>query len=388
MKSIHNIGIFILCFCVFLLSSCVPKNDDPTEEPEYSDRKEMLTHYADEIIIPGYANFKVKLEAMASKSTAFTESPSTTTLTEFRQAWVEAYTEWQKVELFDVGPANFHSLRSYFNIYPANAQGINDNIALSTSPNLEVPAAYPSQGFPALDYLLNGLATTDEDILAYYTSAADASKRKAYINTLITQMNTKFNLVHSGWNSTYRNDFINNTSMGMSGSTSLLVNGYVLNYERFIRSGKIGIPSGAMLGGTPSPTLVEAYYKKDISLSLANAAHQASIDFFNGKSVKTGVDGPSLKTYLNAINAIDFRNDDPTTVEIESDLLADLINVQFNMVETKLNLLSENLSNEVSSNNQAMKDVYSEMQLVVGLLKVDMTSAMSVTITYTDNDGD
>jgi hypothetical protein len=35
-----------------------------------------------------------------------------------------------------------------------------------------------------------------------------------------------------------------------------------------------------------------------------------------------------------------------------------------------------------------MVDVYTEMQKLVRMLKVDMTSALSVTITYTDNDGD
>jgi hypothetical protein len=35
-----------------------------------------------------------------------------------------------------------------------------------------------------------------------------------------------------------------------------------------------------------------------------------------------------------------------------------------------------------------MQAVYTEMQNVIKMLKVDMTSAMSITITYTDNDGD
>ena len=35
-----------------------------------------------------------------------------------------------------------------------------------------------------------------------------------------------------------------------------------------------------------------------------------------------------------------------------------------------------------------MVDVYTNMQTQVRYLKVDMTSAMSITITYTDNDGD
>jgi hypothetical protein len=35
-----------------------------------------------------------------------------------------------------------------------------------------------------------------------------------------------------------------------------------------------------------------------------------------------------------------------------------------------------------------MADTYAAMQKLVRMLKVDMTSAMSITITYTDNDGD
>ena len=58
------------------------------------------------------------------------------------------------------------------------------------------------------------------------------------------------------------------------------------------------------------------------------------------------------------------------------------------MVDSKLNLLSSNFYEEILNNNQAMEDTYTEMQKAVRLLKVDMTSAMSVTITYTDNDGD
>jgi len=50
--------------------------------------------------------------------------------------------------------------------------------------------------------------------------------------------------------------------------------------------------------------------------------------------------------------------------------------------------LPPNLYEEILSNNQSMIAVFTEMQKVVRMLKVDMTSAMSITITYTDNDGD
>ena len=50
--------------------------------------------------------------------------------------------------------------------------------------------------------------------------------------------------------------------------------------------------------------------------------------------------------------------------------------------------MSEDFTQQIQSNNVAMTDAFTEMQKIVRLLKVDMTSAMSVTITYTDNDGD
>ncbi|HEY1057059.1 MAG TPA: peptidase M75, Imelysin, partial [Emticicia sp.] len=140
-----------------------------------------------------------------------------------------------------------------------------------------------------------------------------------------------------------------------------------------------GIPSGAMLNGVVSPEKVEAFYKKDISRTLAQTAHQAVIDFFNGKNIKTGADGPSFKTYLVALGAKDSAT---------GQSLAEIINNQFAAGKTKIDALKPNFYEEVKTNNQAMVATYNELQKAVRLLKVDMTSAMSITITYTDNDGD
>jgi hypothetical protein len=112
---------------------------------------------------------------------------------------------------------------------------------------------------------------------------------------------------------------------------------------------------------------------------LAYAAHQASIDFFNGKGVVTGAEGPSLKSYLDALGAKDASS---------GTSLSQLINSQFSAAAVKLNDLNENLYEQVLDDNQSMIDTYSELQKAVRMLKVDMTSAMSITITYTDNDGD
>ncbi|HSY60858.1 MAG TPA: imelysin family protein, partial [Cytophaga sp.] len=271
-----------------------------------------------------------------------------------------------------------YTLNSFMNVYPTNATTINANIASGTA-SLETFGSYAAQGFPALDYLINGIASTDADIIAQYTIEADADKHKAYLLQLTSQMRTKFDIVNNAWKGAYRNTFVAGTGTGLYSSTSLMVNGIVFYYERYLRSGKFGIPSGAMVGGTLLPTSVEAYHKKDISKTLAQTAHQSFVDFFNGKNFTTGTEGASLKTYLNSLDAKD------ATTHI---LLSETINTQFDVVNGKFALLSENLSNEVSINNAAMITMYNELQKTVRMLKVDMTSAASITITYTDNDGD
>ncbi|MBO9702177.1 MAG: imelysin family protein [Sporocytophaga sp.] len=390
MKNTNLLTAKILILSVLIFFSCSKDKDDTGGNTGGGvDRSEMLTFIADDIILPSYAGFKIKMDEMVEKSNDFNANPTSSTLSSFRQAWVDAYTEWQKIELFDVGPAEKHTLRNFFNIYPTTIHttatingtnnGIIENIA-SGNENLNLPINYSAQGFPALDYLLNGIGDSDDAILAEYTTAPDAQAKLAYVKKVVDQMNFKFNQTYNEWTAGYRDQFVSKTSLDIYSSTSLLVNGFVLNYERFIRSGKFANPSGAMSSSPNAyPEDVEAFYKKDLSRTLAITAHQASVDFFNGKSVKTGIEGNSLKTYLNAIEAKDLKSGKP---------LVDTLNGQFKAIAGAMNTLNPSLETEIRTNNQAMIDVYSKLQTATRMLKVDMTSAMSITITYTDNDGD
>lgn len=370
----------LLLLVAILIYACSDSGDTKDAEPvdQSKNRKAVLTHWADNIIVPSYANYKVKQNAMIAKGTAFAAKPDAASLTAFRQAWADAYVEWQKVELFDVGPGAKRAIRSYVNIYPTNVKGIEANIENPTA-SLETTVSFDRQGFPALDYLLNGVGSNDAEIVSYYASATDGAKRLAYIKRITDHMDALLTGVIADWNGTYHEDFTTKTGTDIGSPMGELVNGYILNYERYIRSGKFGIPSGAMLNGVVAADKVEAFYKKDLSKTLALAAHQASSDFFNGKNVKTGADGPSFKSYLDALGAKDIAT---------GKTLSETINAEFTAGKSKIDGLKPNLYQEVLTNNQAVKDTYTELQKAVRMLKVDMTSAMSITITYTDNDGD
>ncbi|SFB40324.1 imelysin family protein [Algoriphagus aquimarinus] len=373
-----NNKVLILFLLLAAMSSCVDSTEKITQPDVSNDRKEMLTFWVEELILPSYAEFDKDLQAMVISAEEFTTNPTEASLSAFRTSWTEAYISWQNVEMYEVGPAEKYTLRSFYNIYPADVAGIQNNINSGTA-NLNLPSAYAQQGFPALDFLLNGVAAQDENILAFYQDSEKGAQRLSYVNVLVSRMNTLLDQVISDWKGTAKADFISRTGLDIGSSTASLVNAYVLYYERHVRSGKFGIPSGATIAsaGTPNPDKVEAYYKKDISGKLAKTAQLAFSNFFNG--IANGKQGPSLKSYLNSIDA-----KDPSTGK----LLSEYINEQFSIIENLVEALSDDYYYQIETDNDAMVKVYQEMQKAVRILKVDMTSAMSITITYTDNDGD
>ena len=64
------------------------------------------------------------------------------------------------------------------------------------------------------------------------------------------------------------------------------------------------------------------------------------------------------------------------------------LNNQFQLIKDNLSQLNDPLSNEILTNKVNVSNAYENMQQLVPLIKVDMTSALGVLITYQDNDGD
>ncbi|HYC83820.1 MAG TPA: imelysin family protein, partial [Chryseosolibacter sp.] len=85
--------LFFLVTVLFFFSGC-GNQGDPSPADNSKDRKEILTHWADNIIVPSYQQFKAKLDLMVTASEAFTTAPTETSLNEFRSAWLDAYTGW------------------------------------------------------------------------------------------------------------------------------------------------------------------------------------------------------------------------------------------------------------------------------------------------------
>lgn len=356
---------------------CKKEKDDSNNNNNNSsfDRGAMLANYADNYVIPAYADMTGKLSTLKTKTDAFVAAPDETKLAETRAAWKAAYLTWQETDLLEFGPEASISLRNYINTFPVTVSKVNGNIAAGTY-DLEQFGNKDAQGFPALDYLLTGLGTSDAAIVSFYTTDAQAANRKLYLQAIVNKMVAKVGAVQTAWG-TYRGTFVGNTATDAGSSISLMTNAFVLYYERYLRSGKIGLPAGAMTG-VAAGELTEAYYTPTLSKELAQAALNSVGKFYNGFGYSNNVDGIGFHDYMKAIG----------TKDDNGKLMADVINTELDEAKNSLGALTATIRDGVTTQRTEVLNIYQQLQEVVPLFKVDMVSAFGISITYTDNDGD
>ncbi len=373
---IKSAKLLLFLIPALFIFSCSSEDEGNDDAPETSfDREAMLTNWADNIIIPSFENFSGATQELEEETQKFTQDPTAANLIALRESFRKGYIQFQTVSVFSVGKAEDLNYRTRLNTYPADASGINGKIS-SGAINFELPSSFDEQGFPALDYLINGLAETDEGIVKKYNSDTNAQSYRNYLNHLSESINTLSQEVLSDWKSGYRDTFVSNTSSSRTGSVDRLTNEYVKYYEKFIRTGKIGIPSG-IFSGNPVPENVEAFYADILSKDLYLKSLETVQNFFNGRHFSSNQNGLSFKQYLEYQNSIKGGEE-----------LEGLINAQFDVIRNQASSLNPDFEEQIKSNNNIMLEAFDELQKNVVLLKVDMMQALSISVDYVDSDGD
>jgi predicted lipoprotein len=363
----------VIAVSAFVLIGSCSKSSGPTnnggDKGTSFDRKAMLANMSANIIIPAYTAYQTTTVNLDAAVTAFNTAPDATKLSALQDAFKAAYKQWQATSEFDFGPAGDASFRANTNTYPTDLNQINSNISSGTY-NPALLANLSAKGLPALDYLLFGTGADNNAVLVQYTSDANAAKRKTYLAALSAELKANAAKVLTAWNGTYKTTFLNATGTDVGSSTGQLVNQLVFDYE-ILKNYEFGIPVGIQSAGTAFPQKVQAYYSK-ISVQLALLHLQALLDIYTGK------DGLGLDDYLVSANA---KYSDGSS-------LNDTILKQFAAAKTKLQALTDPLSDNIKTNPAGVTAAYTELQKLTVLLKTDMTSSLGILITYGDNDGD
>jgi predicted lipoprotein len=373
-----KINFFLLSiFSVFLIIACSSESDENQNQVADFDRSSILKNYADNIIIPRYNNFKSDLDALKTVVDEFASTPNSENFDKVHNQWFKAYKTWQHVEMFNIGKAEQIMYFNTINTYPVDELRINENIN-SKRYDLSNANDWSSQGLSGIDYMLHGIEDNKEKIIQKYV---DDTNYGDYLKNLLVIMTNNTDDIVQDW-PTYKDTFVQSSGNSNSSSLNMITNDFVYYFEKGLRANKIGIPAGVYSGGNTLPSKVEAYYSsknsfQDISKDLAKEAVIASENLFLGKS-SNGVNGPSLKTYLDYIYNSDVNKEN----------LSPIISSNFQKAKEEIDLLDSNFINQTNNDKRKMLNAFDKLQVIVVNMKTDMLSLLSIQVDYIDADGD
>ena len=361
----------VLPLLALLFAGCDPMDDDDSQN---FDRGAYLAHTADNIIVPAYADFLQRSETLSGTLNGLTAGTiDSKDIDVAREALHEAYMAWQRVQLFDFGPAINRALLVTTNTFPTDTVEITE-ASLSSTWTGGLPGNLDSSGLPALEWLLfRGDAATTA------TEWNDqANGRLNHARRLAAFMTEEASAVVSSWTSGYRDTFVSSTGTEAGSSIGELLNAFNRVYEANIRKGKLGLPNGIItFSQTPQPGLVEAPFAAEWSVDFLAESLNACAHVYYGNANHGTTEGIGLDDYLKSLGDVTYGEG-----------LHDDIAAQLTSTATAIASLEDPLASFVVDQQAASFEVYAELQALVVLWKVDMMSSLGVLITYQDNDGD
>lgn len=364
-------NLLLVAFASAAITSC-GTNSDNSSSTNF-DRSELLNNYADNIVMPAYEEYVSSTNNLLISVNDYALSPEDNNklVTCIDQLKIVSL-KWQLASLFDFGPASDHALLEFSNSYPTSTDDIelsigDENWIAGQASNID------NVGLPALDYLLNEDGALDK----FTVNPA----RIHHLVRLVEFLNAQGELVFDTWQSSYKSNFVSSTGTEMGSSIGAVLNSLNRVFEANIRKQKLGLPSGvSTFSGNPLPNHVEAKYANYWSIDLLYEAMLSIEKMYLGNATSSNQldkDGVGFDDYLISLGDEDFGRG------LHNDIVA-----QIQSSKEAVMLLNDPLSEFVLTNQETCVSVYTELQALVVLFKVDMMSSLGVLITYQDNDGD
>jgi predicted lipoprotein len=330
--------------------------------PPY-DRNAMLTAVADEVVVPTHEAFVQRSAALAQEAKALCAAPDAAKLERTRGAWWDARAELERGEAFGIGPWRTLGLAALLDRWPTDAAQIEALVAGDAALDAQGLAVVGAnkRGFPALEYLLWG-----------ETELEAGGRRCELVVVLAEDISRLAGEQLAGWEG--EGGFA--VQLGSAGrvegmykdpqeALAELVNAVISELEMVV-STQLGKPLGADAGGVAQPTLAECW-RSDRSLAVVRANLEGARALYEGAPGSIGIG--DMVQQRNA--ATDKR-----------------MREAFAAVFVALDAVPGELDEALTASPTEVAAVQEAVRVVLRLWKTEVVSALSVTLTFNDNDGD
>lgn len=331
------------------------------------DRRALLMQLVDSAILPQVAELVTAAQSLADAAEALAAEPNLKSLTAAQAQWNATAEAWAATEPFDLRFALLVS--SKIKKWPIKIVFVEENIAGDEPIDDAFIDAIGStaKGLATLEYLLFAADETDKgDADALLTALTTNPQRMAYVVALAHNLANAAEELQWMWSAEGDNQgqaFIDADFSGnnVQGSISMITNEMIALLEEVVRT-KLDLPLHGV-DGTPQPESVESpYADHSIPLIIANLRGSQAI-FAAG-----------LADYVNFLQG--------------EDQLSTAIDAQFEAAIAALAALDRPLQIAVVEEPAALQAARDEVRALLVLFKVDLANQLSITVTFSDSDGD
>jgi len=284
----------ILSAVIILYIVGCSSEEDPVA-PEPNDYSQIITDYADEVVVATYHELEEKAGGLKTTIDAFVQSSTQTNLDASCDAWKAARVPWEMSEAFLFGPVAFLSLDPSMDSWPLDQsqleQVLNSQFEL-TPEFIRDGLGYSLRGFHTIEFLLFRDGSP--------RNVADVTQReKEYLSSVSQVLLEDTETLHNEWHDGFRDEFVNAGSSGSRYSSSTqavqeIIEGIIVIADE-VGNGKIGDP----------------YLTKDVLSVESQFSWNSLTDFKNnilsienaymGKN-PNGIDGTGLDDFIKEIN--------------------------------------------------------------------------------------
>ena len=276
-------------------------SEDEPVTPEQNDYTQIITVYADEVVVATYHELEEKAGDLKTSVDAYIQSFSQANLDVTCEAWREARIPWEMSEAFLFGPVAFLSLDPSLDSWPldqAQLQEVLDSQFELTPEFIRDGLGYSLRGFHTIEYLLfrDGNPRNTADL---------TQREKEYLSSVTQVLLEDTETLHNEWHDGFRDEFVNAGSSGsryasQDQAVQEIIEGIIVIADE-VGNGKIGDP----------------YLTKDVQSVESQFSWNSLTDFKNniisienaylGKN-PSGIDGIGLDDLVREQNqALDTR---------------------------------------------------------------------------------
>lgn len=359
-------SLSVALFCGLLcLSACSPK-------PKVEAEDVALSTAANQFILPWHEQFVQKSNGLLEQAERFCQnSDNQGEFAATQDAWVQTMLQWQRVSLINFGPITDGNQSWRIQFWPDSHNRVGRKVEQLLSAEDPITAAslaegvVLTQGLSALEYLLfdpsfGGMKRFEAPRACQFLVAASE-------NVLSTA--TK---IHNGWLASGQNYVGTFLSPGESNlaypsdreALAALLSSTVSALE-VLKNRKIGEP----FGGEPGKGRINPYKLELWRSELSLTAMQTQVI--------------ALRTLFNTVYA-------PLLEQSGQKKTSDLVDIHLGNLQDQLDRASGPLFITLRKDSQASlwQDIWQNLSAALGLLKRDVTLALSLQLGFNDNDGD